>query len=328
MSRADQALVLDGERSYGRLPERPLQLNPLDQWSGGLRRLKRMRLKEWIYFTLLHPDLFTAMAIQDANYVSSSEIYACLRSDNRVHEHARNGLGGTLHMPERLYPSRCRFAARNYELLYEFGPAEGEHRIEIAIAAARHGAALRASLVLYGDRASAPLSVSSRIPGGAIFTHKRAFPVSGTYAVGDMTVRFDPDRDLALIDEHKSFLPYRTRWTWGTFATVADGTILGANLIERPELAGADQEGGVWIDAGIEPLDDITFTDAGDHWQVRSADASAELIFTPAGAKQVNHQLLVAAIDYRQIFGTYSGTLRGRGVDNVRGVVETMNARL
>ncbi|MCL2420152.1 MAG: DUF2804 domain-containing protein, partial [Conexibacteraceae bacterium] len=75
--------------------------------------------------------------------------------------------------------------------------------------------AIRADLTLHADRASAPLSVSSRLPGGKLYTHKALFPVSGTYSVGGANVEFDPARDLAVIDEHKSFFPYRTDWLWG-----------------------------------------------------------------------------------------------------------------
>jgi Protein of unknown function (DUF2804) len=323
-----QALVTAGRRQYGRFDARPLTVNPLDQWSGPARRLKRLRLKEWIYFTLVHPELFSAMAIQDANYVSSSEIYAWRRTDGKLHQHARTGVGGTLQMPQRLYPSRVRFAARNYELFYEFGTERGEHRIGIHIGADRHGTGLDASLVLHGERASAPLSLSSRIPGGVMFTHKRAFPVSGSYRIGDTELVFKADRDLALLDEHKTFLPYRTRWTWGTFATIADGTILGANLIERQETPGEQQEGCIWIGQALHPLNDISFARSGATWQAVSADGQLQLSFVPDGTKHVKHQLLIAAIDYEQIFGRYSGSVCGREIADVPGVVERMHARL
>ena len=51
-----------------------------------------------------------------------------------------------------------------------------------------------------------------------LYTHKALFPVSGAYVVGDRSYIFDPARDLAIIDEHKSFFPYVTRWLWGTLA--------------------------------------------------------------------------------------------------------------
>ncbi len=331
-----EQLVIDGTRQYGRFAARPRVLNPLDQWSGARRGLRRLRLKEWIHFTLTHPDLFTSMAIQDAGYVASSEIYASLRADGKLHQHGRTGLGTSLHMPSELSGSRCRFVARGYELFYEFGGEHGDHRIEIRIGAEASGKELAASLLLHHAEASAPLSLSSQLPAShganpAMYTHKRVFPVSGSYRVGEQLVRFDPARDLAVMDEHKSFLPYHTQWTWGTLASVDRGSILGANLISREELPGEEQEGCVWIDDTVVPLRDVQFERSGsisDVWQVGSGDGCVSLRFRPQGVKSVHRQLVVAEIDYHQVFGGYTGTLAGRRINDVHGVIEGMRARL
>ena len=59
-------LVTDGSRQHGRLPQRPAVVNPLDEF-GGLRRLvRRTRLKEWIGFALVHPEVWASMIVQDA----------------------------------------------------------------------------------------------------------------------------------------------------------------------------------------------------------------------------------------------------------------------
>lgn len=76
----------------------------------------------------------------------------------------------------------------------------------------------RADLSLDGGSAPPPLSVSTRLPDGTMYTHKTAFPASGTLRVGGSEFSFDPTRDLAILDEHQSALPYQTRWVWGTYA--------------------------------------------------------------------------------------------------------------
>jgi hypothetical protein len=43
-------------RRYGRFAARCDSVNPLDEYSGAARSLRRFRLKEWIGFTLLHLD--------------------------------------------------------------------------------------------------------------------------------------------------------------------------------------------------------------------------------------------------------------------------------
>ena len=169
------------------------------------RSLRRLRLKEWIGFTLLHPGLYSSMIIQDTNFLASSEIYAYPRAAGALFQHAANAKGGSLRMPERLPGSHPVFAKPGYRLEYTFAEDGKSARIFGDIAATQRAPAFRLDLALHLDRASAPLSVSSRLPGGKLYTHKALFPVSGTYAVGDTTVEFDPSRDLAVIDEHKSF---------------------------------------------------------------------------------------------------------------------------
>src|SRR5215469_6133312 len=93
----DPDSLVDGHlRRYGRLPARPASVNPLDEFTGLARSLRRLRLKEWIGFTLLHPDWYISLIMQDAQYLASSEIYAYDRHAGALHQHAANGRGGSL----------------------------------------------------------------------------------------------------------------------------------------------------------------------------------------------------------------------------------------
>ena len=339
MPELDHLVAAGGKRRYGRFAARFDRVNPLDEYPRPARPLRRLRLKEWIGFTLLHPELYSSMIIQDANFLASSEIYARPRATGRLCQHAANARGGSLGLPERLRGSHPVFARPGYRLEYAFGADGRSARIFGDIAATGKAPAFRLDLTLHGDRASAPLSVSSRLPGGKLYTHKALFPVSGSYTAGDTTVTFDPARDLAVIDEHKSFFPYRTHWLWGTLGWQAGGTPVGANFASRPGTAGQEEESCLWTAAGCEPLSGIAFTPpppaqaAAGPWRVASADGRLDLAFTPEGRKDVTVQLGVVALDYYQLFGRYSGTLRSAGgaaypVDDVPGVCESFRARL
>lgn len=133
----------------------------------------------------------------------------------------------------------------------------------------------------YQDAASAPLSVSSRLPGGRMYTHKALFGVSGTLHAGDRTIVFDQTHDVAILDEHRSMLPYRTRWLWGTFAQHTPDGLIGANFADRPELPDQEEESGIWPPGSVEPLADVTFTPRGGDetapWRVASADGRLDM---------------------------------------------------
>jgi Protein of unknown function (DUF2804) len=330
------SLVENGVRRYGRFAERPVNVNPLDE-SGGLpRALRRLRLKEWAGFTLIHPDWYSSLIMQDTNYLASSEVYAYDRQRGTLHQHAANARGGSLALPAALLESRCAFKRRGYELEYGFSRSRGRHDIRFNIAATRKSPAFVGELELDADGASPPLSVSSRLPGGRMYTHKVIFPAEGTLRVGDEKVTFDRARDLAILDEHKSFFPYKTSWLWGTFATHADAGLVGANFAARRETPGEQEESCIWTPGACEPLAEITFehraADPLAPWRVTSRDGRLDVTFEPDGRKQVRHQLGIFAIDYFQLFGRYRGTVHGAGrtypIDDAHGVCESMRARL
>ena len=329
-------LLPERVRTCGRFESRPQVVDPLEAFAGVERRLRRLRLKEWIGFTLIHPDLNCSLVMQDAHYLASSEIYTFDRRRDHLHEHASNARGGSPTLPRELFGSQCVYARPGYEVVYAFGAERGTHRISLDIAATRRGPAMHGELTLDGTGAPPPLSVSSRLPGGAIYTHKRLYPASGSIRVGDSEFVFNPARDLAILDEHRSFLPYQTRWLWGTFAHIGLDGPVGANFISRARGAAEPEESCIWAPHAAEPIDDVSFApqsaDPLSPWRVWSADGRLDVIFEPDGRKNVKHQLLIAAIDYFQLFGRYTGTLRSaertHTLRGVHGVCECMLARL
>lgn len=327
----EEQLVVDGVRRHGRFETRPLDVDPLDESSWLPRGLRRFRLKEWVGFTLLHPELSSSMILQEAHYLASSEIY--VRDQYGMVEHSRNVRGGSLQLPHQLFPSSPSIDVKGYRISYDWADTpKGQHRIKVTVDATPEKAGISMDLELDGSFASAPLSVSSPLPGGSMYTHKVAYSTSGTVTVSDRTYIFDPSRDIAILDEHRTVLPYRTTWLWGTFATITPDGVIGANFAERPIVEGTDEESCLWTPDACESLADISFEPSSNEplapWTITSTDGRLDVIFTPEDRKDVKHQLVVASIDYWQMVGTYTGTIAGIEVKNVRGVCESMRARL
>jgi len=328
-----QQLVEGGSRRWGRLPGRPVSVNPLDEYAGIFRSMRRWRLKEWVGFTLVHPELYSSLIVQDAAYLASSQIYTA--ESGVLTEHSRNAAGGSLRPPEVLLAGgHVEVRKPGYLISYDF--SSDSHTIKIEVDGSATAATIRGTLILDATAESAPLTVSSHLApprsDARMFTYKAIFPVYGTLVVGDRTYTFDSARDLAIIDEHKSFFPYRTHWRWGTFATMTVEGPVGANFVRRPELPGEPEESCLWVPGSAEPLADICFERGADKtWNIASADGRLDVVFTPEGRKGLKHQLGLAAIDYFQMYGTYRGVLRGRrrayDLDGVHGVCESMKAR-
>jgi hypothetical protein len=336
-------LVERRSRRWGRFTGRPDLVNPLDAFTGARRRWESFRLKEWIGFTLIHPEWASSMIIQDAKYLATSEIYGCCRATGELSERSASGRGRA-QLPVRLLDgARCIFQSDGYRLEYGFDRGHDHHRIIIDIAASGERAAFSGELRLDAARSSAALAVSAplrrrRTPSApAMFTYKEIFPAEGELTIAGHRVVFDPARDVAILDEHRSHLPYRTDWTWGTFALQTGSGIVGANFATRPQPNGAEDESCIWTPQACEALTGVTFNPLAPGrmapTRVISFDGRLDLVFTPQGRKDATPQLLVASMDYFQQCGTYQGTVRGLDgteypIDDVPGVLERMHARL
>ncbi|BBY53206.1 DUF2804 family protein [Mycobacterium koreense] len=331
-------LVGGGVRRYGRFAQRFRDTNPLDAYRGIARLWHRWRLKEWVGFTLIHPQLSGAMIMQDAKYLASSELFVRDRSTGGAAEKAVTLRGGGVTLPdELLHGGTCTVAKRGYLLRYDFDERAGTGTVQFDCAADASGPAISGTLTLHLREAAPALSISAKItPSIDYYTFKQPFPVQGTLTLGEHRYRFDPERDFAIIDENRSHFPYSTSWTWGTFATRAAGGIVGSSFVDRAEFSDADDESSNWVPGQVEPLAgiefDCGFSDPAPPGRVRDRDGRLDVTFTPDWRKDVKVNLLAAAIDYTQLSGTYCGTVTSLAGETVRfdavpGVLERMRTR-
>lgn len=246
--------------------------------------------------------------------------------------------GATLGLPDDLWHGgRCRVATRRYLLCYDFDIDSGTITVRIDCAADQRGPAITGALTLYVEGAAPPLSLSAKLTSSIdYYTFKQPFPVGGTLTVGDRTYAFERARDFAILDEHRSQFPYSTLWTWGTFAVAMTGGVVGSNFAQRQELSDDDDESSNWVPGAAEPLAGVQFDVASDDplstVRIRDRDGRLDVLFTPAGRKAVKANLVVAAIDYWQLAGTYRGavtSLAGESYsfDDVPGILERMKTR-
>lgn len=325
----------DGVRHYGRFPGRVGETNSVDAHRGLSRLWREFRLKEWIGFALIHPELSGAMIMQDVKYLASSELFVRDRETGVLVEKSTRFRGATLDLPDDLlHGGRCRVATRRYRLCYDFDIDSGTITVRIDCAADRHGPAISGALALYVEGAAPPLSLSARLtPAIDYYTFKQPFPVDGRLTVGDRTYVFERARDFAILDEHRSQFPYSTSWTWGTFAVAMAGGVVGSNFVDRQELSDDDDESANWVPGAVEPLAGVQFDfTSDDRVHIGDRDGRLDVTFTPEGRKAVKANLVVAAVDYWQLAGTYRGTVTSSAgdsysFDDVPGVLERMKTR-
>lgn len=181
---------------------------------------------------------------------------------------------------------------------------------------------VRIDLVL--DEGAGVETVCPHGEGGWIWTRKQAgVPVRGTVALGART--FDV-ADLAVVDDTVGYHARRTAWRWAAgVGHTADGRVAGWNLVAGVNDPPLGSERTVWIDGAPREAGPCTF--AADLSGVRTADGG-DLAFRAEAVRERHDELLLVRSDYRQPFGTFSGTLPG-GVALAEGfgVMEDHRAR-
>ena len=186
----------------------------------------------------------------------------------------------------------------------------------------RSGVRVRTDDVRIDLRLSEGDGVEVLSPAGQsyVWTRKQALvPVSGTVELVGRKRSID---GVAFIDDSAGYHPRHTSWMWSAGnGRTADGRAVAWNLVTGVHDAPHDSERTIWVDGAAHEVKPVEF--AADLSSITFANGS-QLRFSEWSAREEKKNLLLMRSDYRQPFGTFSGTLPG-GLDLVEGygVMET-----
>jgi hypothetical protein len=156
-------------------------------------------------------------------------------------------------------------------------------------------------LVLEG--AGAPVEVTSPHGASFIWTRKRPASARGTVVLDGRAIAVAAP---ALVDDSAGYHARETAWDWCAGAgRAADGRAVAWNLVAGVHDAPAASERTVWLEGVAHEAGPVAFSPA--------LDAVGDLRFA-AEAQRARHDRVVFGLiesEYRQPFGTFSGTLPG-----------------
>jgi hypothetical protein len=162
------------------------------------------------------------------------------------------------------------------------------------------------------------VEVVSRHGGSYIWTCKRPVRATGLVTLEGRTLALDA---VGLLDDSAGYHARRTAWDWSAGAGVAaGGEPVVWNLVAGVHDAPRHSERTVWIDGAAREVGPVAFAEG--------LDAVGDLRFTPEAERVRRDDLLLIASDYRQPFGTFTGTLPdGTELARGHGVMERHHAR-
>ncbi|MGZ4187908.1 MAG: DUF2804 family protein [Solirubrobacteraceae bacterium] len=139
----------------------------------------------------------------------------------------------------------------------------------------------------------------------------------GTVSIDGRTLPIDGH---AIIDDTAAYYPRHTSWRWSAgVGTTADGRPVAWNLVSGVNDPPTNSERTIWVDG--EPVEAPPSAFADD------LSAVDGLTFHPEAERREKQNLIVVRSEYRQPFGTFSGTLpNGIALSQAYGVMEEHDA--
>ena len=180
---------------------------------------------------------------------------------------------------------------------------------------------IRADLVLQGTGTC--VTVVSPHGAAHIWTRKLPVRARGTVLLDGRAIDVDAG---GLLDDSAGYHARHTAWHWSAGVGVTRaGAAACWNLVSGVHDAAVASERTVWIDGAPAEPGPVTF--AEDLGSV-TGDDGAVLTFASEAERSRSDNLLVLASDYRQPFGTFTGTLPdGTQLRAGHGVMERHRAR-
>ncbi|WP_035387002.1 DUF2804 domain-containing protein [Ferrimonas senticii] len=280
-------------------------LNAFYQPSHWLSR--QLGFKQFQYFGFVSPELVGGCALAHLRHTAVAFVYLYQPQHGMLLEISKRaplGLGVSLTNDLRQGQSLARLGDLHVQLCHQ------QQRKRLLINHPRCQADL-----WFDESEFEPLALCSRIGrNGWAYARK----VAGTRCFGELQTG---EQSFALADldafAHHDFtagyLRRQTFWNWACLSgRSSTGDIIGLNLscgVNETSFS----ENALWLNGQLLPLPQCQFDyhwhDPQQPWQIRSADGAINLRFTPKGSHRQRLNLLLAASDFKQLFGLFAGSI-------------------
>jgi hypothetical protein len=321
--------LVDQERRLvlGCFKEPIRSINYLDAaiFGSGFDRLKsRLGLKEWTGYYVQHPGVCLQFGLVDAfRTLGVSQFVLYERTSKTAFSYMGIALGKGYTLAETTWDGHTHIQAPNgyhLEYVHELDRSR-KHTVLIDMRATGRNPAIKGELVLHEDLVTIqPMVVSLPVkPCHHMYTHKVPLRVEGSLTVGERRFLFEPRRDIAIMDEHKSYYPPETYWNWATFAGYTEeGRFVGLNLTDNRTFHNQQywNENGIWLENTLSMIGAGHFVMDPERpmesdWRIYEEQDRVNLRFTPECQWIDNvYSLGFFNMNYYDILGTFNGYLR------------------
>ena len=277
----------------------------------------RLRKKRWNYWAVQTERYFFCAGIADLDYAANAFVYLVdirrkLVTERSVVTPFGRGiiLGEHVNSTAAFRNRRITFAETHDEnvtsLLVTCDNFDGGDRLSAAVR------------VIYPDDFETLGVVVPMDHEHFQYTSKHiAVPVAGRVRIGRNEIPFEGIDAFACLDFGRGVWPRNTVWNWGAASGYVENSNFGLNLGGKWTDGTGATENAIFIDGRlIKIYEDLEWSyDGGDFikpWRVRAPrSGDVDLLFEPIVERKTGVDALVVRSHVHQVFGIWSGTVRG-----------------
>ncbi len=312
--------VIQNKPQFGSFKAPFKEINLLDSYRPYLlpgNIIKKIQLREWQAFQINNCDFFIMIALYNAKKISLVQFIVYDIKNDKKHSYEKKVLPWSINVPNTLYNSTASYTSRNFSIAVEHDL--GANLLDIKVAIKRFGKLPDLSAHFVGEH-NTDLYQPSVVclpftERRAMYSHKSLMPVKGHLTIDKQHFPFKKEESQLIIDDHKGFYPFPTRYDWLTgMQRLSDGTLLGFNLTDNQVLNQEKfNENCLWYNGVLHPLPPIKFNRPEGYrgsWTIKDKYGMVDLTFRPVVHHAVDVNLLLFRSKYQGPYGYINGFLK------------------
>lgn len=275
-----------------------------------------LRIKEWDYYCILHPEYGIAITVADNAYMG----FYALTFFDFINRTETTGYViepfsmGKLNMPGSSADGDVILDHKKFQASFQH--ADGKRKISFNFPAFYKETAIRGEIDLN------PMNKESMViatpfkenPHSFYYNQKiNCLQASGKFTFGDKEYVFSPENSYGVLDWGRGVWTYNNHWYWGSASGVVEGKPFGFNIGYGFGDTSAASENMLFYKGIAHKLDQVTFhintKNYLEPWKFSSNDGRFELDFFPVIDRFSNTNLLILKSKQHQVFGYFTGNV-------------------
>lgn len=277
--------------------------------------LKRFQLREWQAFQLGNEEVFIMIALYNTKKAGLVQfIYYDIAAKKKI-RYEKKVIPWKIKIPSSLFGTEALYEDRQMKISARHDITSQHLGIDVEINKFGNLPSVYGHFSGEHDTLSyepivAHLPFEER---RGLYTHKCLMPMDGELEIGTERFMFENTSSNLIIDDHKGYYPYRTRYDWVTGKGYSKkGVLTGFNIARNPsvKLPQLYNENCLWHDGVASFLPPVSFerpNGVNGVWHIRDTEGKVHLDFYPEVNTSVHLNLLFIESRYEGPYGHFKG---------------------